>query len=111
MGDGGRPFFERAWEDQGRDTTFGQTLHDVKEAPLLTPVTRFSLAATSTYLVSGSADNMMKLWLVRTGECLKTWEFTTAVKRVQWSEDDSKVRGDRFFPCSRAAARWRGLAS
>lgn len=35
---------------------------------------------------------MMKLWLVRTGECLKTWEFTTAVKRVAWSEDDSKVR-------------------
>lgn len=39
---------------------------------------------------------MMKLWLVRTGECLKTWEFTTAVKRVAWSEDDSKVR----FPFS-----------
>lgn len=34
----------------------------------------------------------MKLWLVRTGECLKTWEFTTAVKRVAWSEDGSKVR-------------------
>lgn len=33
----------------------------------------------------------MKLWNVRTGECLYTWEFPTAVKRVAWSEDDSKV--------------------
>ncbi|KAK4700692.1 translation initiation factor 3 subunit I, partial [Phenoliferia sp. Uapishka_3] len=47
--------------------------------------------STSTYLVSGSADNMMKLWLVKTGQCIKTWEFTTAIKRVQWSEDDSKI--------------------
>ena len=35
---------------------------------------------------------MLKLWLVKTGECLKTWEFETAIKRVAWSEDDSKVR-------------------
>lgn len=33
----------------------------------------------------------MKLWLIKTGQCLQTWEFTTAVKRVAWSEDDSKV--------------------
>ncbi len=48
-------------------------------------------SATSTLLVSGSADNMLKLWNVRTGECLYTWEFPTAVKRVAWSEDDSKI--------------------
>ncbi|GAA5971815.1 hypothetical protein JCM3765_003507 [Sporobolomyces pararoseus] len=47
--------------------------------------------STSTYLVSGSADNALKLWNVRTGQCLFTWEFPTAVKRVQWSEDDSRV--------------------
>jgi translation initiation factor 3 subunit I len=33
----------------------------------------------------------MRLWNVRTGQCIKTWEFPTAVKRVAWSEDDSKV--------------------
>ena len=42
-------------------------------------------------LVTGSADNTMKLWKVQTGECLYTWEFSTAVKRVNFSEDDSKV--------------------
>lgn len=34
---------------------------------------------------------MLKLWNVRTGECLYTWEFPTAVKRVAWSEDDSRI--------------------
>jgi WD40 repeat protein len=48
-------------------------------------------AATSTYLLTGSADNTMKLWRVQTGECLKTWEFPTAVKRVQFSEDDGRM--------------------
>lgn len=33
----------------------------------------------------------MRLWKVATGECLFSWEFPTAVKRVAWSEDDSKV--------------------
>jgi len=43
------------------------------------------------FLVSGSADNTMKLWEVSTGKCLYTWEFPTAVKRVAFSEDDSQV--------------------
>jgi len=43
------------------------------------------------YLVSGAADNTMKLWDVSTGKCLKTWEFLTAVKRVAWSEDDKMI--------------------
>ena len=56
----------------------------------------------------------MKLWRVQTGECLFTWEFPTAVKRVQFSEDDSKIlmitekrmgyEGTiRIFPISRVA--------
>ncbi|OBZ82385.1 Eukaryotic translation initiation factor 3 subunit I [Choanephora cucurbitarum] len=47
--------------------------------------------ANSTLLVTGSADNSCKLWEVQTGRCLKTWEFKTAVKRVEFSEDSSMV--------------------
>jgi translation initiation factor 3 subunit I len=42
-------------------------------------------------LASGAADNTIKLWNVRTGECLKTWEFPTAVKRVEFSEDGKQL--------------------
>jgi len=42
----------------------------------------------SRFLVSGSADNTMKLWDVKTGKCLYTWEFPTAIKRVAFSDDD-----------------------
>ncbi|GBE85198.1 WD40 repeat-like protein [Sparassis latifolia] len=42
-------------------------------------------------LVSGSADNTMRLWSVQTGKCLYSWEFPTAVKRVAFSEDDDQV--------------------
>ncbi|KAJ7442193.1 eukaryotic translation initiation factor 3 [Mycena galericulata] len=45
----------------------------------------------SRFLVSGSADNTLRLWSVVTGECLYTWEFPTAVKRVAFNEDDTKV--------------------
>lgn len=45
--------------------------------------------STTTLLATGAADNTIKLWEVRTGRCLKTWEFPTAVKRVEFSEDDS----------------------
>lgn len=41
--------------------------------------------AKSEFLVSGSADNMMKLWRIATGECVYTWEFPTAIKRVAWT--------------------------
>ncbi|KAJ7436764.1 hypothetical protein B0H11DRAFT_2363792 [Mycena galericulata] len=44
----------------------------------------------SRFFVSGSADNTLRLWNVATGECLYTWEFTTAVKRVAF-KDDTKV--------------------
>ncbi|KAG0172154.1 translation initiation factor eIF3 subunit [Apophysomyces sp. BC1034] len=47
--------------------------------------------SSSTMVVTGSADNTARLWEVRTGRCLKTWEFMTAVKRVEFSEDDTMV--------------------
>jgi translation initiation factor 3 subunit I len=42
---------------------------------------------TTTLLATGAADNTIKLWEVRTGRCLKTWDFPTAVKRVEFSDD------------------------
>ena len=49
------------------------------------------LLGESRFLVSGSADNMMKLWEVKTGKCLYTWEFPTAIKRVAFSDDDNLI--------------------
>jgi len=45
----------------------------------------------SELLVSGSADNTMRLWSVQTGKCLYKWDFPTAVKRVAFNEDDDKI--------------------
>jgi translation initiation factor 3 subunit I len=50
-----------------------------------------TFAAQSRFLVSGSADNEMRLWSVQTGKCLFLWEFPTAVKRVAFSDDDQQV--------------------
>lgn len=50
-----------------------------------------SHTATSTLLVTGSAANEMRLYEVATGKCLKVWEFATAVKRVQFSSEDTQV--------------------
>lgn len=47
--------------------------------------------STSTLLITGSADNSLRLWRVADGTCLKVWDFPTAVKRVAWSEDDKKI--------------------
>lgn len=33
----------------------------------------------------------MRLWEVSTGKCLYVWEFPTAVKRVAFSDDDTKI--------------------
>lgn len=47
--------------------------------------------AESKYMISGAADNTLRLWAVESGKCLYTWEFPTAVKRVAFSEDDKQV--------------------
>jgi translation initiation factor 3 subunit I len=46
---------------------------------------------TSTLIASGAADNTVRLWEVRTGKSLKVWDFDTAVKRVEFSEDGSQL--------------------
>jgi len=43
------------------------------------------------FMVSGSADNQMKLWQISTGKCLFTWEFPTAVKRVAFNEEGTQI--------------------
>ncbi|KAH8694000.1 putative eukaryotic translation initiation factor 3 subunit 2I [Talaromyces proteolyticus] len=40
---------------------------------------------------TGSADNSVRLWNIKTGECVKVWEFPTAVKRVEFSPDGSQL--------------------
>ena len=42
-------------------------------------------------VVTGAADNTVKLWNIKTGECVKTWELPTAVKRVEFSEDGKQL--------------------
>jgi translation initiation factor 3 subunit I len=44
-------------------------------------------------IASGSADNTIRLWEVKSGKCLKEWEFPTAVKRVEFNEDGTKLLG------------------
>jgi translation initiation factor 3 subunit I len=46
---------------------------------------------STTLLASGAADNTVKLWDIRTGKCLKTWDFNTAVKRVEFNEDGTQL--------------------
>ncbi len=48
---------------------------------------------TSTMIASGSADNTIRLWDIKSGRCLKTWDFPTAVKRVEFSEDGRRLLG------------------
>jgi WD40 repeat protein len=42
-------------------------------------------------IATGAADNTVKLWDIKSGKCLKTWDFDTAVKRVEFSEDGSQL--------------------
>ena len=48
---------------------------------------------TTTLLASGGADNTIRLWEVRTGRLLKTWEFGTAIKRVEFNDDGTQLLG------------------
>jgi len=43
------------------------------------------------FMVSGAADNTLRLWDVQSGKCLYTWEFPTAVKRVAFREDGNQI--------------------
>lgn len=47
----------------------------------------------TTLLATAGADNTMRLWEVKTGKLLKTWEFGTAIKRVEFSEDGRQLLG------------------
>ena len=44
-------------------------------------------------LATGGADNTMRLWEVETGKLLKTWDFLTSIKRVEFSEDGKQLLG------------------
>ncbi|KAH0542057.1 translation initiation factor eIF3 subunit [Glutinoglossum americanum] len=46
---------------------------------------------STTLLATGAADNTIRLWDVRMGKCLKTWDFPTAIKRVEFSEDGTQL--------------------
>ncbi|EPQ62701.1 hypothetical protein BGT96224_A21121 [Blumeria graminis f. sp. tritici 96224] len=46
---------------------------------------------TSTIIASGAADNTVRLWDIKSGKCLKVWDFNTAVKRVEFNEDGSQL--------------------
>ena len=46
---------------------------------------------STTILATGAADNTVRLWNVQTGACLKVWDFPTAVKRVEFSEDGTQI--------------------
>jgi translation initiation factor 3 subunit I len=48
---------------------------------------------TTTLLASGGADNTMRLWDVRNGKLLKTWDFNSSIKRVEFSEDGTQLLG------------------
>lgn len=45
----------------------------------------------TTLLATGGADNTMRLWEVKTGKLLKTWEYGTAIKRCEFSDDGTQL--------------------
>ncbi|KAL1989457.1 hypothetical protein VTN49DRAFT_7268 [Thermomyces lanuginosus] len=49
------------------------------------------VSPNTVLVASGAADNTVRLWNARTGECVKTWNFPTAVKRVEFSPDGSRL--------------------
>lgn len=48
---------------------------------------------SSRFIASGSADNTIRLWEIKSGKCLKSWEFPTAVKRVEFNTDGTQLLG------------------
>jgi WD40 repeat protein len=48
---------------------------------------------STTFLATGAADNTMRLWDVKTGKLLKTWEFPSSIRRVEFSPDGQYLLG------------------
>ena len=48
---------------------------------------------TTTLLATGAADNTIRLWDVKSGKLLKTWEFDSSIKRVEFSPDGTQLLG------------------
>jgi translation initiation factor 3 subunit I len=48
---------------------------------------------TTTFLATGAADNTMRLWDVKTGKLLKTWDFPSSIRRVEFSPDGTYLLG------------------
>jgi translation initiation factor 3 subunit I len=48
---------------------------------------------TTTLLATGAADNTIRLWEIKTGKLLKTWEFASSIKRVEFSPDGRQLLG------------------
>ena len=73
---------------------FGQWMLIVSQNTPCNPFTDMQCVVTakSEFMVSGSADNTLRLWQVSTGKCLYTLEFPTAVKRVVFGgEKDDRI--------------------
>lgn len=49
------------------------------------------VSPNTVLLATGSADNTVRLWNVKTGECVKVWDFPTAVKRVEFTPDGTRL--------------------
>lgn len=48
---------------------------------------------TTTLMATGAADNTIRLWDVKSGKLLKTWEFDSSIKRVEFSPDGTQLLG------------------
>ncbi len=79
-------------------------------------VLSISVDPSGQWLASGSADGSLKLWEVRTGRCMRTWELGSPVHCVAWCPNaDLRILAAAFdkkvvlLP-SGAGQWWAGLA-